>query len=589
MLRVIGSPPRRWIFGRDMVPETAREVGLFVPVGEVFPGMKGTQRELMQLLAMLSRDDTLFQCARINTIVSGFGDFDNVPRQQQALNMVCGPAQIARINDFANRHKSSGPPLVFFRGQMLELMRWAAMHCENLPDDGTTYTDPTLRERFAKAALVAGELWSARTYRDTLSSPGSAAEIRLRALGALRKGVEEANLAPHIGIAIGRGLKLFTEYLPRHEPDFAAMFGRKAGITVRQYLSCASAVMTRTLQHSQDGPLFNRHTIAAATSANQLFQAFFDLTSQSPVELRRSFERSAATGSRSLRERPIMTRSDGLSIILDPTFFIESVSIGALFHAARTEGRAATLRLFTAFGDAFEQYATDILARMYPRSPVLVDRLMRNIKGCDARGREFEIDASLLDVSQAVFFEMKAAFLREEAITDPNPNVLLGEIRAKYGAGTSPKQRDKGVAQLARSIGAVMRGEWLGHHNIFADINVLYPVLVVHDMRLDAPALGHFLENDFRSLLGSIPDGKHVRPLTVMTIQDLENLEASVNAFSFVDLLGDYSRECPDRMRSLHNFIAFSSYGTKILPSPSLIEASTGIITALLQELFPKE
>ena len=156
-----------------MVPETAREIGLFVPVDEVFPDMKGTQRELMQLLAMLSRDDTLFQCARINTIVSGFGDFDNVPRQQQALNMLCGPMQIARINDFANRHKSSGPPLVFFRGQMLELMRWAAMHCKNLPDDGTTYTDPAFRERFAKAALVAGGLWSARTYRDTLSSPGT--------------------------------------------------------------------------------------------------------------------------------------------------------------------------------------------------------------------------------------------------------------------------------------------------------------------------------------------------------------------------------------------------------------------------------
>ena len=33
-------------------------------------------------------------------------------------------------------------------------------------------------------------------------------------MGALRKGVEEANLAPHIGVAIGRGLKLFTDYLP---------------------------------------------------------------------------------------------------------------------------------------------------------------------------------------------------------------------------------------------------------------------------------------------------------------------------------------------------------------------------------------
>ena len=84
---------------------------------------------------------------------------------------------------------------------------------------------------------------------------------------------------------------------------------------------------------------------------------------------------------------------------------------------------------------------------------------------------------------------------------------------------------------------------------------------------MDAPALGQFLESEFRSLLGTVPRGKHVRPLTVMTIQDLENLEGSVNAFSFVRLLDDYAQECPDRVRSLHNFIAFSAYGPKILPS----------------------
>ena len=33
---------------------------------------------------------------------------------------------------------------------------------------------------------------------------------------ALHKGVEEGNLAPHLGVAIGRGFELFTEYLPRH-------------------------------------------------------------------------------------------------------------------------------------------------------------------------------------------------------------------------------------------------------------------------------------------------------------------------------------------------------------------------------------
>jgi hypothetical protein len=37
----------------------------------------------------------------------------------------------------------------------------------------------------------------------------------------LHKGVEEGNLAPHLGVAIGRGFKLFTEYLPRSKIGFA--------------------------------------------------------------------------------------------------------------------------------------------------------------------------------------------------------------------------------------------------------------------------------------------------------------------------------------------------------------------------------
>jgi len=246
------------------------------------------------------------------------------------------------------------------------------------------------------------------------------------------------------------------------------------------------------------------------------------------------------------------------------------MSIGALFHVVKGEERSAARRHFAAFGHAFEDYAIDILERMYPHSPGLVDRMARNMKGCDAAGRELEVDASLIDASQAILFEMKAAFLREEAITDPNPDVLLDEVRAKYGASSRPGERDKGVAQLARSIGAVVRGEWQGDHNAFAGINVIYPVLVAHDMRLDAPALGHFLEREFRALLGPVPDRKYVRPLTVMTTLDLENLDGSVGAFSFVELLGDYSRECEDRMRSLHNFIAFSGYASKIVPSPAL-------------------
>ena len=95
------------------------EVGLFVPVEEVFPGMTADEGTLLSLLRELSRDDTLFMAARLNTIMSGPGDFEVQPRQQQALSTMCTTAQSDRVNDFARRHKVAGVPAVFFRGQLL--------------------------------------------------------------------------------------------------------------------------------------------------------------------------------------------------------------------------------------------------------------------------------------------------------------------------------------------------------------------------------------------------------------------------------------------------------------------------------------
>jgi len=244
--------------------------------------------------------------------------------------------------------------------------------------------------------------------------------------------------------------------------------------------------------------------------------------------------------------------------------------------------------IFGKFGLAFEDYATGILRRMYPSRPGLFDRVAYHLGGADARGNEFEIDASLIDVSQSVVFEMKAAWLREDAMIDDMPDRLLADIRAKYGVDPKRKgERPKGVAQLARSVGAIARGEWLGPNAEFAHSTTFYPVLVVHDTRLDTPALGHFLDGEFMGLLGTIPSGKRVAPLTIMTVQDLENLESSVANFSFVELLDAYSRECPDRLRSLHNFIAYSDFSKQILPSSYLLEGSQQVLELLKDELFP--
>jgi hypothetical protein len=210
------------------------------------------------------------------------------------------------------------------------------------------------------------------------------------------------------------------------------------------------------------------------------------------------------------------------------------------------------------------------------------------LKGQDAKDLSFEIDAALFDAHEAVVFEIKASWLREDAIVDGTPETLLHDIRKKYGVEFGSSKHGKGVAQLARSIKAIVHGEWLGSSREFAGMTKIYPVLLVHDTLLDAPGLGAFLDSEFRTLLGAIPDDKIVAPLTIMTIQDLEKLESSVESFGFVELLSAYTRDCRDLMQSLHNYIVFSDYGKRVVPSQHLMESSAEILTVLQNELFPK-
>lgn len=565
------------------------EVGLFVPPEEIFPGAESTERALLAELATLSRDDTLFHAARLNTLISGSGDFNAHGRQKMAVEWLCTKTQAGRLNAFVRRHNAVGRVTVFFPGQIRELMRWAARYCKNLPGDGETFRERARLDGFVKALLIAGMLWSYRTYGNKLSGAGDLATLRQRAIGAFRKGVEEGNLAPHLGIALGRGRALFVDHLPARYPEFADTFKLATGMSLEQYRSCVAALSIYTLYNKKEGPMFLSKSVAAATTRRDVFPAYFALEGQSPEEMAVSlWEEFDTKGYRALREKPIMITKDGRAIILDPTFFGEKISIGPLFHVLKAASRGKDNEIFGKFGLAFEDYATSILKRMYPSRSGLIDRTAYGMRGTDSQGKEFEIDASLNDVAQSVVFEMKAAWLREDALLDDTPDRLLQDIRSKYGVNAAAKgERRKGVAQLARSVGAIVRGEWLGPNGGFAHSTVIYPVLVVHDTRLDAPALGHFLENEFRSLLGATPPGKRVAPLTVMTIQDLEKLDSSVANFSFVELLAAYSRECPDRLRSLHNFIAYSEFGKKILPSSYLMESSAEILSLLQKELFP--
>ncbi len=185
---------------------------------------------------------------------------------------------------------------------------------------------------------------------------------------------------------------------------------------------------------------------------------------------------------------------------------------------------------------------------------------------------------------------MKACFLREDALLDERPEKFLDHVRERYGATTRRGERGKGVAQLARIIGAIARREWSNASTGFADATTICPVLVTHDSRMSTPTLGRFLADEFTKLLGSVPARPRIEPLIIMTVDDLENIEVSTQNFSIADMLSDYSRECPDRMRSLHNFALYSpKYQAKMLANTRLMEKATELMAQVQCRLFPSD
>src|ERR1039457_5091867 len=113
----------------------AEPIGIFVQVSDVFPGIGNDLEMFRVLLRQISRTDGVFWCARLNLALSGATDEDFHSGQQYALDVFLDTPAIERVNEFI-KERQSKRVVIFFRGQLLELMRWICLLSEDKPGDG---------------------------------------------------------------------------------------------------------------------------------------------------------------------------------------------------------------------------------------------------------------------------------------------------------------------------------------------------------------------------------------------------------------------------------------------------------------------
>jgi len=578
-------------------------IGIYAPISAIFPGLEPTFATFVSRLRRLSRTDVLFWCARLNSVVSGQSGVSHEQRQAFGLRALLSRAEITLLDRFCHdQQRPPGSVTIFFRGQILELLRWAALYCDDQSGDGTTFDDPEVRGTFAQACLIASDLWARRVYGDAVNLADGLDAARTRSLGPLREGMEGSLTPGELSQSLGRGWQLFREYVPLVDAGFESAFESATHLSTEDYFICWGALITNYAKPNREATIFSADTAAENTACPELLRRFLALESQSPDDLRASLwpgvDRETPSPSetcpydyRPLRERPILRTADRRLILMDPVFSAEKCSVGPLFHVLP---RSDANRVFEVFGRAFERYVCDALRRAFPKAaPSLVTPLSCNVEGRDQYGGQYEVDACLNYVTELVLFEIKAVLGQESALSPESSDALLGLLRKRFSV---VDESVKGVGQLARIVNALVTRRWFGPNNEFEAVRRVYPVIVVHDRLSGSPGFGTFIVEEFRralSLHGEAGPGEfasgHLRILApvVLTVEDLELLEVSVERCGLREFLAEYSRWSPDRMVPFSDFLAEISGSGRVFANRALAATSVEVLTRAIKRLFP--
>ena len=282
-------------------------------------------------------------------------------------------------------------------------------------------------------------------------------------------------------------------------------------------------------------------------------------------------------------------------------FSARKASIGPLFHILKSP-KCVPEDAFNAFGYAFEDYSLDILGRMFATPGILANRFCKNPKVLDGSGNCIEVDAILNDALELVLFEVKSGFIPDDdAVLCDDFETLLQSLRNRYSVNSNAKGRSKlkGVGQLARAVKYIVSNKRAKVSDEFRSVELIYPVLIVHDKLLTSPVYGSFFASEFATHLepdSTLPNGVFTKrnikiaPVVVVSVDDLENLETSIEHFGFRDLLADYSRTCQDRLMSMHNFISFSPrYSNTMYHNRKLASNALDILNKCGEAVFGNE
>ena len=544
--------------------------------------------EFKNILSQLNKMKTVYLCGRIlNDLCKPHAFHKEI--QTKWGNSFFSREDWLRIEEVA---RNSGDydfetTYIFFRGQLLELIRWVLLFGQDtIPSKDTKSFESTEdRNLFIQAALTASKIWKESIERDnfptdkTIKNPQGLETV----LPIARKNLQLGSANVNLYFSLARGNIIFNKYI---SPNFQKQYHDKANITTQDFFDCSLILISHFMEGYNDVradiPIFNLENYANHTTIEQTFEIYLSTYVQDMESLKKSFwgtdvQPDQITSLEDvplfdygvLLKKPILNLTKNSAIVLDPVAFAQTMTLGCLFHGtAKMQDRASW------FGYAFEDYVIYLLNEIFPSSQHLDTRLNTKLKLKFGKDEKTDIDACISDKDSIVTIEIKSGLLKED--NSPTYKNYISTLRDKYVGS-------QGISQLVTSTKLISNQNWRNQYsNIFpSNLKKIYPVLCVYDSLLVEGLHSKYCATEFKNQLEPqqvLSNGYYsynnllVAPPILLSVEDIERLNNLIKKIPLSEVLHQYTLAYPKREFTFKNFIITSEYNTAFKESSLLVE-----------------
>ncbi len=544
---------------RDLIRTGNTTIGIYITASDI--GFPDSIEDLTKILSTLDPEEILIILSGINCIIQ---HSENLSVTNAALQQALCSRYLRDQIDI----KNSTGNFIFGRQPTLRLLTEVARLLDMHSKGDISQDDP--RNRLARAYLIANGL----SDKEKLNSQNDL-EIEAEDQAALRRSVMvdfiplvEYRMRPLSSRSNSEFLVRTYELLCRLEKidsniDVNDLFYQATGLTLRNYYYLIALIVSKYLTLSLEKILEGEDSLFINFKGSPALKPLYDkllphaCISVNTLAAETEKSPNLTNEFRLWRQYPLVRLNENHIICVDISFLLDKLQTG-VFWIIRDQleklKKGDGQKIISLWGDVFEDYAASIIKRGINSQEPSVERCILNPKYI-GKGVNECTDIIVCSDDTLILLECKATLLSAKARFSGDFGKLRQELQTKLVETETrgERKKPKGVGQLWHAI------QTLGHTNKkerrkvegidISKVKKVYPVLVLSDRVFETPCMNWFLNSEFQRFVKHNDLKKHleVMPLTVLTVEHLEELEPWLNDTPFYTHLDRWLKQFNQR------------------------------------------